>query len=288
MARFLIFKKFITPLMVLGFILAGLSLRGDAQAQNNGVTATISELSGQVMVINSQGRSVEAEEDMDLAEGDQIVTKADGTAEISFDDETSVQVTENSSLIIQKMGLAPDTGVKHISLNLVLGRLFSVVKKALEGGHEMDVNTPDGVAAVKGTEFGVSVENGQSQVGVYDGLVAVSGRANDGKVTEPVMVKPNQETSVIKGMRPLFAKALSRRWLVHRARIAALRKNVYFLRTIKQRGEIAKFRTISRLQWKENKGKLSPVEMKQLQELKQKNPHLLRKHRRRPFRPTER
>ena len=266
--------------------LVGLSpARSHAQetaAPTNPVTAVLTDVDGDVSVIKAQdpAHEVPGEEEMQLSEGDKVVTKAGAAAEITFDDDSTAKLDENSALTIDRLAATPPTAAapakRQISLSLVLGRLFAVVKKAVEGGHEMTVQTGMAVAAVKGTEFGVEAGE-DSHIGVYDGKVAVSGKGSDGKLTEPAMVTPNQETSVGKDGKPLVPHGFTQRWLAHREKIAALRRNIMALRELKKAGKIGHWREMHRLSFMERMKKLTPEQRTRLQQLKKDHPEVFEK-----------
>ena len=69
-----------------------------------GAIATISELEGEVYV-----RDEEAEIDMELNEGDKVITKDNSFAEITFEDEHIIRLQKNSELIIRKKANGHET-----------------------------------------------------------------------------------------------------------------------------------------------------------------------------------
>jgi hypothetical protein len=161
--------------------------------------ARLTEATGDVEVHPADGSEpVAAEAGMPLEEGDRVVTPTGATAEISLDGESLLTVQENSDFTLEK------TAKSESVFALKLGSLLAKIQKL--GSRRLKVRTPEAVAAVRGTEFGVDVEgSGQSHVGVFDeGRVEVEGHG----ATE--VLTPNQETSVRRGASPLKPFVLKR------------------------------------------------------------------------------
>ena len=136
---------------------------------------------------------VPAEEGMPLEEGDNVRTGADGRAELALSSDSVIALGPAS--IITLSDLEP----KQTLLNLDLGTLVAKLRWKATPGRRMDVMTPTAVAAVRGTEFGVTVqEGGETSVGVFDeGRVAV--RTTADSAVEETMLEPRQEVRVPMG-----------------------------------------------------------------------------------------
>lgn len=182
--------------------------------------ARITAASGEVSVHPADGSDpVPAEAGMPLDQGDRIVTATGASAEVAFDGGSIVALRENADFTLER------TETDSSSFLLAMGSLIAKIEKL--GARQMRVRTPTCVAAVRGTEFGVEVEDAErTHVGVYDeGRVEV--RSESGG-TETL--QPQQETSVRKGEAPLKAFAL-KRFALHqklmqrnRTRIREIRK----------------------------------------------------------------
>ena len=125
-----------------------------------------------------------------------IYTGADGLAEIRYADGTVVSIKQNSTV---KVG-----GQKGEGIWVRLGAIIVRVQRMLSAGEPTEVRTPIAVAAVRGTEFGVHVdETTRTQIFVFDGTVAVSNVQIPQKV---VMVRKGEMTTVVP-LRPPAAPA---------------------------------------------------------------------------------
>ena len=164
--------------------------------------ARLTEAKGEVMVFTvEEPEGVPGDKDMPLAAGDRVKTGEDSSAEIVFSGEHCVSLRSRSELTLTALRR------QDSELSLALGSLLAKIQ-SLTGG-DFRVRTSAAVASVRGTEFGVEVDNedpSQTHVGVFDeGKVAVTGAGG-----APELLKANQETSVRRGGRPMAAYQLKR------------------------------------------------------------------------------
>ena len=106
-----------------------------------------------------------------LEPGDTVETQAGGRAEIAFPGGSLLRIGENTRLT-----LSPIPARSEFSARLFFGNLWARVHK-LAAGETFRVETENGVAGVRGTEF--RVEAGQQEpdlVRVYEGTVQVEAR----------------------------------------------------------------------------------------------------------------
>jgi hypothetical protein len=133
---------------------------------------------------------VTAEEGMPVDAGDEIRTGAAGAVEIALDGTSLLALGENSQFSIGS--LRPQASEFSLQLGTLLAKIKSLAK-----GEGMRFRTPTVVAAVRGTELGIS-EGGDEQparVAVFDeGQVAVSAEGQ-----KEVVLGPNEETEAAKG-----------------------------------------------------------------------------------------
>ncbi|MBI5622211.1 MAG: FecR domain-containing protein [Elusimicrobia bacterium] len=156
--------------------------------------ARVTMVQGQAAVLNKESaEEVPAQEGMPLEQGDTVRTGPDGKAELALSPESVIVLGPNSSITLN------DMKPKATVLGLDLGSLVAKLRWQGSPGWRMDVITPTAVAAVRGTEFGLSVlETGETTVGVFEeGKVAV--RAKDAPAVEETMLEPRQEVHVTKG-----------------------------------------------------------------------------------------
>src|SRR5688500_2053165 len=94
-----------------------------------------------------------------LRASDVIVTGADGSAGITFTDNSLVSVGPNSVFAIDKYSFDSTTHAGQFEGNLRQGRLAAVSGKMVKQSPEsMKIRTPSAVMGVRGTEFVVQVD----------------------------------------------------------------------------------------------------------------------------------
>lgn len=132
----------------------------------------IRQMAGNVQVLEN-GKLQPAKVGARLAGiGDGIDTGSSSTALLGVDTDVGfVNVSENTSLRIQKLEVAPDNGrVTHLSVTKGQARLK--VRPFTHPGSELKIQTPAGFSGVRGTEFGLAIQpNGKTGLAVLDGKV---------------------------------------------------------------------------------------------------------------------
>ena len=95
---------------------------------------------------------------------DVIVTGADGSAGITFTDNSLVSVGPNSVFAIDKYRFDTTTHAGEFEGNLKQGRLAAVSGKIVKQAPEaMKIRTPSAVMGVRGTEFVAQVDEPQAK-----------------------------------------------------------------------------------------------------------------------------
>jgi hypothetical protein len=90
---------------------------------------------------------------------DVIVTGADGSAGLTFTDNSLVSVGPNSVFAIDKYSFDTTTHVGEFEGNLKQGRLAAISGKMVKQSPEsMKIRTPSAIMGVRGTEFVVQVD----------------------------------------------------------------------------------------------------------------------------------
>lgn len=181
--------------------------------------ARLTKASGEVTVAPADGSpEVSGEAGMPLEEGDRVVVADGATAEVALDGGSLITVRENSDFLLEK------TTKDDSSFFLRVGSLLAKIEKLQS--RRLSVRTPTAVAAVRGTEFGVEVEEGASHVGVFDeGKVEVT--AVEGGKRETLI--SNQELSVRRGVETLRAIQL-KRFVAHRSAMRAHARRIAAIR----------------------------------------------------------
>ena len=156
--------------------------------------ASITEIKGQVKIMDQQGKSRAAVDNAPVM-GDEIVdTGKGGSAVLVFDDGSKVELGPSTRVMVNDMMLTGNTNIL-----LYLGRLFAHIMPSQGEDHSYEVQTLSTTAGVRGTEFEVaagmdgsclvSVENGQVDLSLEENEVSVSGGEEadisyDGKIVK--------------------------------------------------------------------------------------------------------
>ncbi|MBX5131502.1 TonB-dependent receptor [Rhizobium lentis] len=112
----------------------------------------------------------------DLLTGDVLRTNANGQLAIVFSDHTQVRLGRNSSLQVKKMAVSGDT-----TLELQSGTIWA---RAERGGQGLTVETPAAAAAIRGTDWTMTVEGDKTSMIVLEGRVALSNPQGSVEVSE--------------------------------------------------------------------------------------------------------
>lgn len=140
-----------------------------ASAQQQDVALVYRLLQAQQMVVNrAAGGEAPARVGDRLRNGDVVSTSPDTRAALRFTDDGSVLRVNPSSRV--RIASGTEGGVVVRTLQLEFGELWTRVNR--RQGTTLRVQTPAGVAAVKGTEFVVRVDsNGVTTVITLEGVV---------------------------------------------------------------------------------------------------------------------
>ena len=100
---------------------------------------------------------VEAEVETELEVGDSIKTGDNSSAEITFFDGSTIELEAGTEIEILSLDIACDTGVTTITLEQMIGTTISRVTAILDPASRYEVETPDGVVGVRGSEVVIRV-----------------------------------------------------------------------------------------------------------------------------------
>lgn len=137
------------------------------------------------------------------AVGDGIITGKQATAMLEVDTGVGfIQVAENTRVEVRSLGLASDNG-RITTLSVPYGQVRLRLRPFTHRGSNLEIHTPAGVSAVRGTEFGVSVQpNGKTGLATLSGNVATQAQANT------VFVPGGSQNFTIPGEAPTQAVPL--------------------------------------------------------------------------------
>lgn len=165
----------------------------------------VRQVSGQVNIQSSSGSSQQATVGSRLqAVGDTLSTGADSEAILAVDTDVGfVDVAENTSIAVQELRAVPDGG-RVTKLIVSRGQARLRVRPFTHGSSELEIQTPSGWSAVRGTNFGVAVQpDGKTGLATLEGAVVTEGQGSLVDVTEGF------QTLIIPGEAPLPPTPLS-------------------------------------------------------------------------------
>lgn len=156
-----------------------------ALAQNP-VAGQMSAVKGKVSLIRGQNVPVLLHQRDEVQAGDSILTDAKSSATLRLPDGSTIRIFANSHVELRS-----EHGKWREFLHLVLGNVRVSIEKLSGRPNPKVVTTPTAIIAVRGTIFAVAVaQNGDTQVGVEKGLLAVASQLHPEK---EVLVNPGQE-----------------------------------------------------------------------------------------------
>lgn len=191
---------------VSGLVLATMIMTA-SQAYCSKFSGEISQIKGTVEV-QKTGRQqwLKAINGLPVQLKDKIRTRQKSSCNLELDDGSLIFVDQNTKASVEFIEVTQE---RHSStLGLWFGKLLSNVKK--NQTTKMNIKCPSAVISVRGTEFAVEVGTGTTDVGVFEGEVAVS--TDTGKTGEEldamepeasaVSVRPDEQTTVVQGEAP--------------------------------------------------------------------------------------
>lgn len=147
-----------TMLLLAGIcVYAGLSPAWAEEAQE-GLVGSITSVEGTVSVIR-EGETLTAEKGTRLFKDDVVKTGEKSSVGIVLRDDSTLSLGPSSELTMSEFTFKPDEGTLSMTLKIVKGTLAYVsgqIAKLAPGA--VQVETPEGVAAVRGTELLVEVK----------------------------------------------------------------------------------------------------------------------------------
>jgi len=159
-------KRFIAGLLC--GLLCTLPLAGAPQ----GVAQQAGQISAMIPAVtrNSQPATVKEA----LFWNDLLATQHSGRARATLTDGSILSVGSDSELKI----VQHDAAAQQTTIQMNLGRMRSQVEKITKPGGKFEVNTPNAVIGVIGTDFYVSYESDRTTVICYKGRVSVTPQGN--------------------------------------------------------------------------------------------------------------
>jgi len=145
-------RKKLLPILVLSILVAS-TLVGCSQGSATPSTLTVLSITeGDVFVMKAGTDSwTEAEVGLSLEVGDTVKTGASSGAKITFFDGSTIELQAGTEIEIASLDVSTDTGATTITLMQTIGTTVSRVTKLLDPASNYEIETPTGVAAVRGS-----------------------------------------------------------------------------------------------------------------------------------------
>lgn len=142
-------------------------------AENYSIIA--SNISGQVLK-SSGGDWTQVRNHDKLAIGDKIKTGTDGSVILTFDESNVLSLSPLTQISLSDVSRSGS--VKKSSISLENGRMLAVARKLKNTDSVFEVRTPEGVAAVRGSEVVASAKDGTTVFQVIHGVFNVTINGN--------------------------------------------------------------------------------------------------------------
>jgi uncharacterized repeat protein (TIGR01451 family) len=145
--------------------------------------AILSQAAGNVSISSGGTGWTGAQVGMPLGTGDAVKTGDDSTAKITFLDGSTIELDADTQIEIASLNISTDTGSKTITLNQIIGSTVSRVNRLVDTESSYQIETPAGVAAVRGSTMVVYViEDGTTWITNKHGTVSGIGQGVELKI----------------------------------------------------------------------------------------------------------
>lgn len=180
---------FFVAAVLMGILCAGVACDGGQETPTPTPTATatptaiaippstIASVSGQVFVLKpGAGSWVDAVEGWDLEVGDSVQTGGKGYAVLVLFDGSVMEMEEFTKVSVVELGMT-EAGATSVGLTQEVGRTINRVEQLVDPESSYEVETPAGVAVVRGTRFDLDVNRkGVTVLYVDDGEACFEAR----------------------------------------------------------------------------------------------------------------
>ncbi|MFA6450514.1 MAG: FecR family protein, partial [bacterium] len=186
-------------------LLAGFAFVFEAKIHAIPVTATLSEVSGDVQVMTPGASWKAAKEGMALPAGTAIKTGSKSSAVVKWSSANFVKLTPFTNFTIKNIDIDPRTKKVTSDLDMFSGKVKFRAEKLANPDSEFKVTTPTAVAGVRGTtgDIANSSDNTTEVLG-RSGLICVTSNGQE------VCVKENEMTTVDPGKPPTPSKKVTK------------------------------------------------------------------------------
>ena len=164
----------------------------------------IEQVRGEVTYHGSESRSAQIGDRLE-AVGQGIDTANRSSSILGVDTAIGrVHVAQNTSLQVNKLEVQPD-GARVTVLGITQGQARVQARRFTNPNSRLEIQSPSGIAAVRGTEFGVSVDaDGKMAIATDSGSVEVTAQS------QSVQVGPGLVSIIVPGSPPTIPRPLDR------------------------------------------------------------------------------
>lgn len=198
-------KSLATGLIGGGLVISATALMAQPLRTNSQRWLEVRQLAGSVTYRAGSSRGARVG-DRFTAAGQGLTTGPGSSAVLTVDDGIGVvRVAENTDLVVTTLNTVAGGG-KVTQMNVTRGQARLQVRRFNNPASRLEINTPAGVAAVRGTEFGVTVSDisGKAGISTREGAVSVSAQGRS------VLVQSNQFSTIVPGQPPTPPMTITR------------------------------------------------------------------------------
>lgn len=146
-------------------------------SSTGGEKTWIEILSGKVFEFDINGKLIRELKTGDTIEEEKTIDASTGAlANIYFGDGSILNINSETKIQIQKNEFEKTNGKLLVKIGLTLGRAWSQIKSLATTDSEWQIETPNAVATVRGTSFGVEFAKGKSTIVVFENKVEVAAK----------------------------------------------------------------------------------------------------------------
>lgn len=173
----------------------------------------VEQIYGDAVLTGSSYRAAQVGDRLSL-QGDGITTTSQSASTLAIDSGIGrVQMAQNTRLQVNQLAIQSD-GARVTVLDISRGQVRVQARRFTNPNSRLEVQTPSGVAAVRGTEFGVSINPGGTMaIATESGAVELSAPpdAPAHLQSQSVMVHPGYMSTIVPGEAPSAPRLIDRR-----------------------------------------------------------------------------
>ena len=177
-------------------LLLGISACGTNAANT---PLTVLSITGGNVLVQKAGSSswVNGKEGSTLVKGEKIKTDAGGKAAITFFDGSIIELNGGTEISLDELNSKSTTSPKIIKIGQKIGETTSTIVKLVDPASKYDIDTPSGVATVRGSKMFVRVtSDGATNVYNIEGAISLTAQGKE------VMIPVGSVSSVKPGEVP--------------------------------------------------------------------------------------